>query len=60
MLRAVRAGEVGYADVLGLIAEAEGRLRRLAEASERAPDISAIETFLVEAHLRHWDAVRTT
>lgn len=59
VLRAVRAGEVDYADVLGLIAEAEGRLRRLVEGCERTPDIAAIETFLVEAHLCHWGAVRS-
>ncbi len=58
VLRAVRSGEVAYADVLGLIADAEARLRRLVEASEREPDIPVIETFLVEAHLRHWGAVR--
>jgi predicted nucleotidyltransferase len=58
VLRAVRAGEVAYADVLTLIADVEARLRQLVEASERQPDIDAIETFLVEAHLRHWGAVR--
>jgi hypothetical protein len=58
MLRAVRAGEVSYSDVLGLIAEAEARLRVLVAASERLPDTAAIEAFLVDAHLRHWGMVR--
>jgi predicted nucleotidyltransferase len=58
VLRAVRAGEVAYADVLGLIADAEARLRVLVAASERRPDVAAIEAFLVDAHLRHWGVVR--
>lgn len=58
VLRAVRAGEVSYADALDLIADAEARLRRLVEASQRTPDIAEIEAFLVAAHLRHWGAVR--
>jgi predicted nucleotidyltransferase len=60
VLRAVRAGEIPYADVLGLIAEVEARLKRLVEACERQPDIPAVEAFLVEAHLRHWGAVRAS
>lgn len=59
VLRAVRAGEVDYANVLGLIADTEARLRQLVETCEREPDIPAIEAFLVEAHLRHWGVVRT-
>jgi hypothetical protein len=58
VLRAVRAGEIPYDDVLGLIAETEARLRRLVEACERQTDIAAVEAFLVEAHLSHWGAVR--
>jgi len=59
VLRAVRAGQVSYADVLGRIDDAEARLRRLVKACDREPDIPAIEAFLVDAHLRHWGAVRT-
>lgn len=59
LLRAVRAGRVAYADVLALIADVERRLRERVAASSRTVDLAAINAFMVEAHLRHWGAVRT-
>jgi hypothetical protein len=59
VLRAVRAGRIAYADVLALIADVERRLRERVSACSRTADLAAINAFMVEAHLRHWGAVRS-
>jgi hypothetical protein len=59
VLRAVRAGQVAYADVLGLIAVVEAQLRRRVAECSRTADLATINAFMVEAHLRHWGSVRT-
>ncbi len=56
MLRAVRGGEVSLKEVLRLIDDAEARLRRLVGNSNREADTEAINGFLVDAHLVHWDS----
>lgn len=58
ILRAVRQGEVSYPDVILLISEVEARLRRSVDACVRTADRLAVDAFLVDAHLRHWEVGR--
>jgi hypothetical protein len=53
-LRAVRSGQVDFAEALRLIEEAEARLRELVDACTWHADIAAIDQFLVQAHADHW------
>jgi predicted nucleotidyltransferase len=55
---AVRRGEIEFNDVLTEIGELELDLADLVETSPLPPqpDRSAVDRFLVRAHLRHWDA----
>jgi hypothetical protein len=58
VLRAARAGEISYTDVLGLIANVEAGLRKLVAECSRTADLAAINAFMVETHLRHWRATQ--
>jgi predicted nucleotidyltransferase len=53
-LRAVRTGQVDFAEALRLIEDAEARLSRLVEACSWEADAAAIDAFLVRAHMNHW------
>lgn len=55
-LRAVRIGQISFADALALIEQAEARLTELVERCTWAADISGINRFLVRAHAAHWRA----
>jgi predicted nucleotidyltransferase len=57
-LRAVRSGQINFADALRLIEDAEARLRRLVDACTWGADIGQIDQFLVRAHITHWQAPR--
>jgi uncharacterized protein len=54
-LRAVRSGQIDYQGALRLIEAAEARLRAVVEACTWSADIAAIDEFLVQAHIRHWE-----
>lgn len=53
-LRAVRSGQVAFAEALALIEDAEARLRALVESCRCMQDYHRINRFMVEAHQRHW------
>lgn len=53
-LRAVRSGQVSYAETLKLIEEAETHLKTLVDSSTLSANIENINQFLVEAHQEHW------
>jgi uncharacterized protein len=53
-LRAVRSGQIGLADALQMIEDAEKRLGELVETCTWAADFDAINHFLVGAHLEYW------
>jgi hypothetical protein len=53
-LRALRRGEVTFADALRLIEDAQTRLRGLVDACQWNADFAAIDAFMVRAHLAHW------
>ena len=55
-LRAVRSGEVTLTEVLALIENAETRLRALVDACALTADATAINAFLVRAHVRYWQS----
>lgn len=54
VLRAVRAGEISYADAVKLIEETEAKLRALVEAFDVEVDRKRINNFLVGMHEMHW------
>lgn len=53
-LRAVRTGQLSFADTLALIEEVRSRLARLVESCTWEADVGAINAFLVRAHAAHW------
>lgn len=53
-LRAVRAGEINYAEAIRLIEEAETRLRSIVNAFDVEVDRNRINRFLVNMHEMHW------
>jgi uncharacterized protein len=53
-LRALRTGQVSYPEALGLIEDAERKLRESVDACTWSADRAAIDAFMVDAHLTHW------
>jgi hypothetical protein len=53
-LRAVRTGDVPLGEALALIEDAERRLRTLVDACALTADATAIDAFLVRAHVCYW------
>lgn len=53
-LRAVRSGQVKFAEALQLIEDAEIKLRGLLDNFNVEADRDAINRFMVEAHQEHW------
>jgi len=53
-LRAVRSGQVNFANALCLIDEAEARLRALVETCTFRVELDRINRFMVHAHMAHW------
>lgn len=57
-LRAVRAGDLALPEVLGLIDEAEGRLRTAIKVCNLEGYRTKIDRFLIDAHQAHWRTAR--
>jgi predicted nucleotidyltransferase len=55
-LRALRAGQMRFAEALTLIDAAEAHLRELVAACAWTADLRRIDDFLVQAHQAHWRA----
>lgn len=53
-LRAVRAGDLPFEDVLKMIEGTEARLRLLVDMCHWEPNYDKINGYLVSAHERHW------
>lgn len=53
-LRAVRSGQVSFAEALSLIENAEKRLRTLVSDRVQFADRARVDQFLVCAHQQHW------
>lgn len=54
LLRAVRTGELTFAEALAKIEEAEGRLRTLVDSCTREAGYDRINGFLCGVHKQHW------
>jgi uncharacterized protein len=54
-LRAVRSGQLNFAEALHLIEDTEARLRNHAEECTLETNMGKIDTFMVKAHLEHWE-----
>lgn len=57
-LRAVRSGQIDFGGALELIDNAEAQLRDLVGECTWEADVDAINSFMVHAHLKHWQASR--
>lgn len=57
-LRTIRRGEVSFPAALGLIEDAERRLRSIVDSFIGFADRTRIDQFLVAAHEEHWRHVR--